>query len=160
MTSLSDLKAKVTNTLSTAAVNVKADFTEEVNKFEAAITAPVKTLFHKFTNTYRDCKYIFTNGKVANFLSGEYITDNKDDIAELLKEVNDGHPNIGYVGQVDVAADPLAEIKARAIAEYLDAQKTATDKTSDKGTTSQGALSGVANSNTVAEGSAASTSAA
>ena len=85
------------------------------------------------------CKYTTKKGKDLNFLNHEHITDNEDDINELLEEVKNGHPHI-YVDQndnvVDTAVtDPLEEIKRKAVEEYLASQAAAVDASKDLGTT-------------------------
>jgi uncharacterized Zn-finger protein len=85
------------------------------------------------------CKFTTKLGKDLNFLNHEHITDNENDIKELMEEVANGHPHI-YIDKddniVDTAiTDPLEEIKRKAVEEYLAKQEAAVDATKDLGTT-------------------------
>lgn len=134
---------------------------------------------HKFTNTLRNAKYLFgitivdgvekskvINGKEANFINGDYYTANPEEIYQLQAEIVAGHPHLGDGGEVDMATlDPLAELKAKAIAEYIASQEAANLKTNDRGDTASAAelkarLAGIASSANIAQASANSTSAA
>lgn len=85
-------------------------------------------------------KYIFVNGKEANFILGQYITDAPEEIQQLDAEVKQGHPHI-YTDpnkkEVDATyLDPVEAIKRKAIADYL-AQQRALDPSKDAGTSDQ-----------------------
>ena len=100
------------------------------------------------------CKYLFSNGKEANFIGGKYLTDLDIEISQLENEIKSGHPHI-YVDaaekEVDTEQmDPIEQIKKKAIAEYLAAQKAALDPNNDRGSTEAGKLQGIANSTTIA----------
>jgi hypothetical protein len=74
-------------------------------------------------------KYIFANGDVAVFTGGRYVTSDERYIAELDALVAKGHPGI-YVDpnarQIDPAMlDPMAVMKAKIIAEFLEEQRIA-----------------------------------
>ncbi len=125
---------------------------------------PAPILKNIYFNTLQNCRYTFKNGKDANFLNGQYVTDIRSEIDELDAEVEFGHPHI-YVDankrQIDVQfRDPVEAIKRQAIAEFLAQQKEATNKANDMGTTSQAGrvIEGIANSNTVGEAASESSS--
>lgn len=74
-------------------------------------------------------KYIFSNGDVAIFRGGRYTTSDPGQIQELDNLVAKKHPGI-YVDpnalQVDPAMlDPMAVMKAKIIAEFLEEQRIA-----------------------------------
>ena len=124
---------------------------------------PVGKILNVYHNTLGNCRYTFKGGKDANFLSGMYTTDIATEIEELDLEVASGHPHI-YVDPekltIDTTyVDPLLEIKRKAIEEYLAAQAVAMDKTTDRGETDQNSkLQGIANTSTIADGAAESSS--
>jgi len=107
------------------------------------------------------CKYAFRAGSCANFVNFEYMTDIKSEIEELDNEIALGHPTL-YTDParktVDTSKlDPLADIRAKAVADYIAGQKNATDPTNDMGTSAPGKLN-VATSANVAGAAAGSTS--
>lgn len=120
-------------------------------------------VYHAFQNTLGNCRFTFSKGKDANFLSGEYLTNNQAEIDELNAEVAAGHPHI-YIKTDRVTVDttyvdPLEAIKARAVEEYKASLAASLDKSNDRGNSEfSGKLEGIANSTTVAEGMSDSTS--
>lgn len=107
------------------------------------------------------CKYLFKNGKEANFIGGVYTTDIETEIEELDTEIKLKHPTL-FIDASDKERDtekidPLDEIRRKAVADYLAGVAAATNKSNDRGTTEQGRLN-VANSSTIAEASAGSDS--
>lgn len=94
-------------------------------------------MWHQFKSSISSCKFILSNGKNANFVQGVYRTDIESEVAELKREIEQGHPYISYLGQVSAAdLDPIAVIKRKAIEEY-EAQKAATQNPKrDMGNTS------------------------
>jgi len=106
-------------------------------------------------------KYAFLNGKEANFINFEYITDLSNEIAELDNEVLQQHPTI-YTDPTRLTVDtnkrdPLEDIRAKAVADYIASQKVAMDPKQDRGTSVQGKLN-VATSTSISEGAAGSSS--
>lgn len=109
-------------------------------------------------------KYLFSNGKEANFIGGKYMTDVEAEISALEGEIKIGHPHI-YVDaaekEIDTEQmDPIEQIKKKAIAEYLAAQAQAVKTTNNMGNTEQGKLQGIGNSSStsmLATGSDSST---
>ena len=99
---------------------------------------------NRFFSRIPSCKYIFKNGKEAAFVGGIFDTDIPQEVAELEAEVAAGHPQIFIDPDqfvIDTAQiDPLAEIKRKAIEEYLAAQKAASDPANDRGTTEESKL--------------------
>jgi hypothetical protein len=120
-------------------------------------------ILHVFKNSLGNCRFTFAKGKDANFLGGVYRTDIQSEIDELTAEVQSGHPHI-YVDPNEITidttyVDPLLEIKRKAVAEYLEQQAKAMDKTNDRGNTDQtGKLQGIANTDTIADAASGSTS--
>lgn len=121
-------------------------------------------ILHVFHNSLVNCRYTFKNGKDANFLGGTYATDIQSEIAELNKEVKSGHPHI-YVKPDELTidttfVDPMEAIKAKIRAELLAEQAAAAaNKTEDRGGyDTSGKLEGIANTHTIQQGAADSTS--
>lgn len=109
-----------------------------------------------FKSKIQSCNYVFKSGKQASFIAGKYLTDIDTEIEELEAEIKSGHPHIfidANEKEVDTEKlDPLEEIKRKAIAEYLEAQKKAVDPSNDMGSTDQsGKLEGIANSSSGAQ---------
>lgn len=99
-------------------------------------------------------KYLFSNGKEANFIGGRYMTDVEAEIAALEGEIKLGHPHI-YVDSAEKEVDteqmdPIEQIKKKAIAEYIAAQTKAINTSNDMGNTEQGKLQGIGNSSSTA----------
>jgi hypothetical protein len=121
------------------------------------------TVFHAFQNSLGYSRFTSAKGKDFHFLNGEFLTNIQAEIDELNAEVAAGHPHI-YVNPDRVTVDtkyvdPLAELKAKAIEEYLANQAAALDKTNDRGSSIfSGKLEGIANSTTVSDGMAGSNS--
>lgn len=121
---------------------------------------PVK-LARLFFSSLLSSKYLFTNGKEANFVNGQFTTAIPTEIHQLETEVLAGHPHL-YMDpnrlEVDVAnQDPLMDLKARIISEY-EAAKQAMVK-ADAGTYgTQPILGGIGNSDSIAAAAAASLS--
>lgn len=102
-------------------------------------TPVVKNLFF---STFPSCSYVFRNGKPAHFIGGKYSTAIESEIKELEEEIAAGHPHL-YINeqQRTISAadeDPIEQIKKKAIAEYLAAQKTAVNPEADRGNTDAG----------------------
>lgn len=96
-------------------------------------------------------------------MSGEYLTDVKEEIDELNDEIRLGHPHLFKDTKREVVdikfIDPVEAIKKRAVEEYLERQRVALDKTKDGGTTELAAqLQGIGNSTTVNDAMSGSTS--
>lgn len=79
----------------------------------------IKTLY---LSRLPSCNYVFSSGKIAHFIGGEYFTDDHMEKIELDRLVADSHPHIYQDDkrkEVDVnALSPLEEIKRKAIEEY------------------------------------------
>ena len=98
-------------------------------------------MFSVFKSTIPSINYIFGNGKPAPFINGRFCTNIPAEVMELTNEVRLGHPHI-YIDKEDAVAtteflDPMANLREKIIAEYLEAQMAASDPTNDRGTTSQ-----------------------
>lgn len=116
----------------------------------------IKKVYHCRLNS---CNFVFSDGHSAPFVQHMYYTDNVKEIEELDAEVAVGHPHI-YINenftQVDTdKLDPFADIKKKAIEEYIAAQKAAASLSNDRGNYVQGPTV-FANSSTIAEAAAGS----
>ena len=105
--------------------------------------------------------FIFADGTFAAFTGGRYTTSDKNRAVELQKEIAAKH---AYIYQdplklqiTEAELDPMAEMKARIIAEYEMGQATA--KTNVRGSSDQGRLN-VADSSVIAAAAAGSDSGA
>lgn len=91
------------------------------------------------------CRYVFKSGKVAEFMSGKYLTAIDSEIAELEQEIKEGHPHIFIKkGHETADNDPLAGLKQKIINDYIasqqKAEKEATDGSRDFGNTVSGSI--------------------
>ena len=125
-------------------------------------TADTNDLYYVFFSHIPNSTVIYPDGTVAAFIGGRYTTKDKYKASILQDAIAAGHPHI-YVDTAklqltEAELDPMAEYKARVIAEY-EASKIAGDKNSDKGSSTQGRLN-VADTNSVGEAAADSTSGA
>lgn len=96
-----------------------------------------------FKATMASVNFIFPNGKPAIFQSGVYRTADEGEIQQLDYEISKGHPHI-YVDpnerEVDSEMiDPMAVLRARHIAEYLEEQKRAMNADQSLGETDKNA---------------------
>ena len=105
--------------------------------------------------------YVFRNGKAVHFIGGVYATSAKDEIEELTKECENGHPNYFIDSNQKTIdsemMDPMAVLRAQIKQEILDQMK-ANDPSKDMGSYGTGKLEGIANSQTVNGAAAASES--
>lgn len=110
-----------------------------------------------FKTRLPSCKFIFPSGKEANFVNGEYATDDNKEIAYLNDEIKLGHPHL-YIDskqkEVDSEKrDPIEEIRRKAVEEYINSQAAAIDPTNDMGETDQsGKLEGILNTENLTTG--------
>lgn len=79
--------------------------------------------FHVFNSTIQSCQYILKSGKTIAFTAGQYRTADAAEISELEAEISGGHPYL-YIDPNNktadsAVADPLATVKAAAVAEFL-----------------------------------------
>lgn len=106
-----------------------------------------KTL-HVFLSSMQSVQYLFSNGKVAGFQFGKYMTDSESEAAALNAEIAAGHPVISRpineserTIQSD-ALDPMsmlkAKLRAEIIAEELLKNATAVNPQNDMGTSATG----------------------
>lgn len=85
--------------------------------------------------------YSFKDGHTAPFNAGVFRTSNANEIAELDAEIKNGHPHL-YVDPAEATVasnmvDPMAQLRARIIAEYKASEAAAIDPTNDMGNTNQ-----------------------
>ncbi len=77
----------------------------------------------KFKSRLGSTKFIFKNGKAANFVPpGEFLTDVESEIEELNAEITGGNVYL-YIDSLDSEVDtnalsPLEELKRKAVAEF------------------------------------------
>lgn len=80
-----------------------------------------------FCSTLPSCRFVFANGVVAEFVAGEFHTDEEYQISELQAEVDRKHPNLFRNPkklEVDTdAIDPIEAIKQKAVADFIAEQK-------------------------------------
>jgi hypothetical protein len=98
--------------------------------------------------------YVFKNGKTVHFMGGTYATSAPEEIEELTKECEAGHPNYYIdVNQTTIDSelmDPMAVLVARIREEERAKLIAATDKSRDMGKVEfSGKLEGIANSHTI-----------
>ena len=119
--------------------------------------ATLKVFFSKTPTT----GYVFCTGRAIHFVDHKYATAIESEIEELTKECQSSESNY-FIDQskleIDSAElDPIAVIRARALAEARAEVAAATLITRDMGTTDQTAkLSGIANTQDITGASAAS----
>ena len=111
--------------------------------------------FHQYFSTRPIISIIMPSGNRIRFMAGQYVTDNAEEIEFLDAQIKARHPMI-YTksGQETVTKeqlDPLAAVKAKAIAEFLEQQKKQQDPSRDMGNTAaSGAGTDVASTKTIA----------
>lgn len=104
--------------------------------------------------------YVFRSGKSVHFINHMYATAHPDEIEELTKECKDPSSNY-YIDdgetEIDSAAlDPIAALRAKIREEERAKLLVATQTDRNFGTTAQGKLEGIANSQTISGAAAAS----
>lgn len=85
-----------------------------------------------YKSSLQSCQYILKSGRYVYFKDGRHATDDSEVIAELDEAIKLKHPHIFVsAGEAEITAkkygDPLAEIKEKAIAEYLAEQSKKKD---------------------------------
>jgi len=113
-----------------------------------------------FYNRIPNSTFIFPDGTQAAFTNGRYATPDADKAIYLNEVVKQGNPHI-YLNEdklvlTETELDPMAEYKARIIAEYL-ASQGAGNPEKDMGTSIQGKLN-VADTSNIGAAAADSTS--
>ena len=98
--------------------------------------------YYVFYHRVPNATVIFPDGAIATFPGGKFATKEEDRAAFLLGEIKKGNIHIFIDEQkfevTEKDLDPLAELKARIIAEY-EAEKAASGQ-ADAGTSEQGKL--------------------
>lgn len=116
-------------------------------------------VLHQFYMDKTAARYVFKQGKVAEFHGGVYHTDIQSEIDELKAEINGGIGSIWQVpGQETVNSldlDPVAVMKRKIIAEY-EAEKARANKNGES--TSDTGAAKPAGTGTVGVGAAVSNS--
>lgn len=111
--------------------------------------------FHQYFSSRPKISIITNGGNRISFVGGQYVTDVADEIEFLDAQVKAGHPMIfvqkGKETVTKEQLDPLAAIKAKAIAEYLEQQDKQQNPSRDMGNTaSTGAGVDVATTKSIA----------
>ena len=114
--------------------------------------------YHVFYCTIPNSTFIFTDGTLAPFTGGRYVTDDEEKAYQLNKEIAAGN-NHFYVNKeklkvTEEELDPMAEYKAKVIEDFLAKQA----KPIDAGNYVQGPLN-VSDSASLGAGAAQSDSA-
>lgn len=82
-----------------------------------------------FKTTMSSNKFIFKSGKTAGFVNGRYMTSNPQEIKELEEEILEHQNPYFYIDKnekeitSEQAADPMAALRAKIIADYLATQQ-------------------------------------
>lgn len=117
-------------------------------------------MFYVFYNRIPNSNYIFPDGVQAQFVGNRYVTSEKERADILMREIAAGNlhifvdPNKLQVSKAEL--DPMAELKARIIAEY-EASRAGGAQLADS-STEQGKLN-VVNTATIFQAAADSDSA-
>lgn len=101
--------------------------------------------YHQYFSTRPMVTITMPNGNRIRFVGGVYMTANQSEIDFLQEQIRIGHPII-YIKEgatvVDAdALDPLAAVKKKAIEEYLQQQKLASDPNRNMGNTAPASAS-------------------
>lgn len=99
------------------------------------------------------CKYIFVQGKEANFLNHKFSTGVQSEIDELTREVQLGHPHI-YIDALEpefdtAIVDPMAALEAKIRAKIAAEDLALRGGDTGESNSESGKLSGIATSATV-----------
>ena len=111
--------------------------------------------FHQYFSARPKISITMPNGNRIYFQAGSYVTDNEIEIEFLDEQIKLGHPII-YVQKgkeliTQEQLDPLAAVKAKAVAEYLEKQNAQQDPSRDMGTTEKsGAGADIATTKSIA----------
>jgi hypothetical protein len=143
---------------------IKARLAKEIAlRTEAAKNMPegLEREYTAYYHTIPNSQYVFTGGGVAEFVGGRFLTDDPVHILELDAEVARRNQYItkGEKKLTGKDLDPVAEIRRKAVEEYIAAQKVASNPDRDMGKSEQAPLiASAANSKTVGEVTAGSSS--
>lgn len=114
----------------------QAQALDNINQYNDAHSKDVPK--QAFRNNVKHSKYIFRNGKVANFVDGVYVTTVEWEVEELMKEVKARHPHIHLMDGKDIpqTADEAREaLRAKIIAEHEATKARTMNKDNDAGNT-------------------------
>ena len=114
-----------------------------------------ETRYNQYFSTRPKIAITMPLGERIYFVGGQYVTDKAKEIEFLDEQIASGHPMIfvqkGNETVTQEQLDPLAAVKAKAVAEYLAQQAKQQDPSRDMGnTTNAGAGVDVATSRTIA----------
>lgn len=102
-----------------------------------------ETVKRVFKSTMQSCNYLMPNGKALVFIFGKFVTDVKEEIEHLEKEISLGHPHIfidkNEVTTTDSATsnEMIAGLRERIKQELLAEMEKSTDASNDMGVTKQ-----------------------
>ena len=143
---------------------IKARLAKEIELRAAAAKNMPEGLEREYTAYYHtipNSQYIFAGGGVAEFHGGRFLTDDPVHILELDAEVARRNQYItkGEKKLTGKDLDPVAEIRRKAVEEYIAAQKVASNPERNMGESEQAPLiNSAANSKTVGQAAAGSSS--
>lgn len=120
------------------------------------------TVMAVFRNTLPNSRMHFKNGKEIIFLNGEFLTNNKAEIDELMEEIQAGNPHL-YIDPkravVDTKfVDPVAAIREKLLKELREQGKLIEGGAADYGTSDQNLKLNAGNTRDVASAMSGSTS--
>lgn len=104
-------------------------------------------------NIAPNSSFILSTGKQLIFAAGQLLTNVKSEIAELMQQVEDGHPHISYNGLITKEdLDPMLALKRKIIEEYQAEQRAAaTQADRDTGSYKEDSLKGIATTKQLGE---------
>lgn len=89
----------------------------------------MSALVNLYHNRIPNSRFVFKDGTDAVFTGGQFLTDDPKQISELDYEIANRHPSIYFDPenrQIDpISLDPVAQFKAKVIAEFLASQAAA-----------------------------------
>lgn len=104
-------------------------------------------------NIAPNSSFILSTGKQLIFAAGQLLTNIKSEIAELMQQVEDGHPHISYNGLITKEdLDPMLALKRKIIEEYQAEQRAAANQANrDTGSYKEDGLKGIASTKELGE---------
>lgn len=125
----------------------------------AATKETAEAEYFVFYSRIPNSTVIFPDGTSAGFVNGRYTTQDEEKAAILRQAIEGGNNSLYLDAEkpklTEAELDPMAEYKARVIAEYLEKQANAASN--DRGTSTQGRLN-VADTSSIGEAAADSSS--
>ncbi len=122
----------------------------------------MSNLHKMFKSHIKSMRYVFRDGKVAEFVGGRFHTDDEKHIAELMEEI--GQEGLGksknpsiYVDVNEKEVDPLlltpeAQLRAKIRAELIAEMQAATNPENNMGSSASNFASSINNTQKLVEG--------